>query len=169
MHIIVKEYNAIYKMESDILNIFFNSEADSVNASIVEHLETDTESLQYCPNEKGVKNVKYSYEKIDENTYVLTKSYKQLVKGYIYNSYVKVKDIIYKIRILPHGIGCVLPSYDSAVVKKWNREQLLRFIFNFIDSINKISDDTSLKKTDVLNIYNNVLHANDRKHKKKWM
>jgi len=101
MYIISKTH---YDGTEEIINIIHDDE-NAVCQWIKEYLEAEKTSLQMCPVEKGIKNIEYMVESQSNShnnvlQHTLVKEYKQIAKGYVYNSYHPQRQVVCTVKAL---------------------------------------------------------------------
>jgi hypothetical protein len=87
------------------------------NHGFAKYLVNQMESLHYCPNPKDTKYVSYAV-KNEGNVYRLVKRYKQVYRGYVYNSSERTETILCTVRYLEFD-GDNIP-FDGISSNLWN-------------------------------------------------
>jgi hypothetical protein len=97
MYIIVKKF--LDGSKDKVLNTFYGDNVTIVKEWIRGYISQEIDSLQMSPTPQNLRNIAYSIEENDD-TFALVKSFKQIHKGYIYNSSERVQQTLYNIDLL---------------------------------------------------------------------
>jgi len=104
MYIIVKKF--LDGSKDIILNTFYGDSETIVKEWIRNYLSQEIDSLELSPKPENLRNVSYSIEEND-CLFSLIKSFKQIHKGYIYNSSERVQQTLFTIDLLEYnGNNC---------------------------------------------------------------
>lgn len=153
-------------LESDqILNIFYSNDITPIRNWVKEYINEDIESYRYTPNKQHIKNV--FYELNDGYTCLqLLKRYKQIYKGYVYNSSEKLTDLIYSINILeytPNHINNLETSdmwkninqeVNNRVLKQLDKDTLLQVLYKIQQ---RIETKPNWNKTEFIGLISETL------------
>jgi hypothetical protein len=96
MQVIIKKEQS----NEDIINVIYGKNTDIlVDEWINNYMNIEIESLKYCPNPVDIVDISYSFES-ENNIYTLIKTFKNIKRGYIYNTSSFVFETIFKIHVL---------------------------------------------------------------------
>lgn len=98
MYIItLSESSSPIYVEEKVLNIIYGEDIEYIIDWINIYCINEIENLVMSPSLSNVFSINYIVER-DENLFKLIKKYKQLKKGYIYNNYKDISEVIFTIK-----------------------------------------------------------------------
>lgn len=143
MHIIVRKEGAKEK----VINILFTEDNTEIRKYIMGYMTEIINSLLMAPIGNGIRKLEYSIEE-KEDKYILVKTYKKTMEGYVYNTSTKIKENLMEIRNIEHDGETEYneKSYDilytdinielnKKVLKQLDQESLYQVITKIQDSI----------------------------------
>lgn len=131
----------------DVINIFYGENNDYVADWINTYFEQEIESLKMMPCEENIRPDSLDYfVEMENNMFYLVKKYKQILKGYVYNTYEKILEKLYSIRYLTFdNVNVILDKVKESsslwnginseithrVMRQVDQESLYRINLNF--------------------------------------
>jgi hypothetical protein len=131
-----------------VINVLFGDDVGRIRKWIEDYLQSEINSYAYMPLKKDTRNVSYSYTCNGEDTYKLIKSYKQIHKGYVYNTSDKVQEVIYTIKFLEYQTKDCMSRAENGTLL-WN-------------DINAEINNRVLKQLDKESLYQVMTEVHDR-------
>lgn len=171
----------------EVLNVFYGENDSFIENWINVYLEQEMESLKMSPLDKNVKPDSMNFfVEIKDGVYYLVKTFKVILKGYIYNSSEKVSEKLFSVRCLQFdNIQPMLEKVESQplwnginseiynrVLKQVDRDSLYKINMNFDAAVKTKETWTSTElvmlKTEITKNYKKELYSSVVKKMKKF-
>lgn len=172
----------------DVLNVLYGENDSFIESWINTYMEQEIDNLKMSPCDKNIKQDSIDYfVEINDGVYYLVKTYKVILKGYIYNSSSeKITDKLFSVKCLQFdNIQPMLSKIDSQplwnginleiynrVLKQTDKDSLYRINMNFDAAIKTKDTWTSTElvmlKNEVTKNYKKELYSSVVKKMKKF-
>jgi hypothetical protein len=186
MQIIIKQ-DFISNTE-DVINIFYGENNEYVADWINAYFEQEIESLKMMPCEDNIRPDSLDYfVEMENNMFYLVKKYKQILKGYIYNTSEKISEKLYSIRYLTFdNVNVVLDKVNESsslwnginseithrVMRQVDQDSLYRINLNFEAAIktkeNWNSTELIMMRNEITKTYKKELYSSIVKKMKRF-
>lgn len=166
----------IQNSADEILNIIYGEDHHVVMVWVEKWLQTEINSLMYCPIEKNIKNISYdiiwSVEDNSRELVQLIKNYELKSPGYIYNQWLSQTQIISQIKVIKYNVNSICLSVNQSQLNTDIKKEINRRIMNELDrdslyqAIQKIETLIDSKnnwtRTEYRNLVNEVLKNHEK-------
>ena len=144
MKIIIKK--DLLTNSEEVINILYGINDNYIESWINAYFNQEIECLKMAPITEGIRHNSVDYfVEIEDNVYYLVKKYKQVLKGYIYNTSEKISEKILSIRFLDYdNVDTLLTQVqnqplwnginneiNNRVMKRLDQDSLCRINMNF--------------------------------------